>query len=140
MVVFFITGDKHQSGIMSPFNKPKGQAMSVSDYTYFYAFEEDEEDGFIEHDIKETYSVLYLESALEEIDQEWFARMGVISDVETYAKTVLEPYLDQATQEDEEREDTILLHGLYAFLMKWKDYKVMVYAEDQFYGTEPSEP
>lgn len=114
--------------------------MSVSDYIYFYAFEEEEEDGFIEHVIKEAYSVEYLESALEEIEQEWFARMGVISDVGTYAQTVLKPYLSQATQEDGDREGVILLHGLYDFLMKWKDHKVMVYDEEQFYNSEPYHP
>ena len=106
----------------------------MSDYTYFYAFDEKTEDGFTEHQFIDCLSIEYLDSALEQIDMTWYNRCGVVSDVEAYAKTVLEPYLGDNKPEDLEldEDNEERLKELYDFMMKWKNYKIMVFSEEHF--------
>lgn len=112
----------------------------MSNYTYFIAFEDDvTPEGFTAHKIIYNLSVCDLAEAFDEFDINWYDKCGIITDVEAYAKVLLEPYLSEATHEyiddDGDSDGKTTLQVLYDFLMKWQSYKVMIFSEPHYYNS-----
>lgn len=108
----------------------------MSNYTYFYAVEDDvTAEGFTAHKFIYNHAVCDLAEAFEEFDIAWYDKCGIITDVEAYAEILLEPYLDETTHEDVDRDGEMTLQALHDFLMKWKAYKVMVFSEPHYFNS-----